>query len=145
MNLLYNLLILAIVIPVIALLGHLFVAYRLAPERAKQGILIALTTDSDFQRTLIVSVVENFLKTQKDGSGNEFVPIDVFIARAKESFKHFFNSQSQELSKEMDSAVETAAVSQNPMLSIVLSQIPKKYRGILLTAWSMMNNNNQTY
>jgi len=148
MNLLYDLLTLAIVIPLITLFGHLFVAYRLAPERAKQGILLALTTDSDFQRTLIVSVVHNFLKTQKDGSGNEFVPIDVFISRAKESFKQYFNSQSQELGKEMDSAVETAAVSQNPMLSIVLSQIPKKYRGILLTAWSMMNNNNnnnQTY
>lgn len=145
MNILYFLLSLAIVIPIITLIGHLFVAYKLAPERAKQGILNALTTDSDFQTQLIVSVVNNFLKPQKDSGGNEFIPIDIFISRAKESFKQYFNSQSQELSKEMDNAMETTAISQNPMLSIVLSQIPKKYRGILLTAWQLMGNNQQQY
>ena len=146
MNLLYFLLSLAIIIPLITLFGHLFVAYRLAPERAKQGILIALTTDSDFQRTLIVSVVNNFLKTQKDGSGNEFIPIDIFISRAKEQFKQYFSAQSQEMSKEMDHAIESSAYGENPLMGVIMSQIPKKYRGLLIMAMNMMgNNNNQNY
>jgi hypothetical protein len=142
MNILYFLLSLAIVIPIITLIGHLFVAYRLAPERAKEGILIALTTDSDFQRTLIVSVVNNFLKSQKDGSGNEFIPIDVFISRAKEQFKQYFNAQSQEMSKDMDQVIQSTAYGENPLIGVVLSQIPKKYRGLLIMAMQMMGNNN---
>jgi hypothetical protein len=141
MNILYFLLSLAIMIPIITLIGHLFVAYKLAPERAKQGILKALTNDSDFQTQLVISIVTNLLKPQKDTAGNETIPIDLFIARAKEQFKQYFNTQSQEMSKEMDQAIESTAYGQNPLMGVVLSQIPKKYRGLLIMAMQMMGNN----
>lgn len=145
MNTLYFLVTLAIVIPVIALLGHLYVAYRLAPERAKQSILDALVNDPGFQDVLMQSVLKNFLSVHKDASGNDVVPIDLIIARAKESFKHFFNTQSVEMGKEIDQVMETGAMGQNPLLGIVLSQIPKKYRGILLMAMNLMQNNGQSW
>lgn len=145
MNTLYFLLILAIIIPALALLGHIMVAYRLAPERAKQGILEALINDVDFQSSIVVSIVNNFMKTQKDGSGKEFIPLDIFIQRAKDSFKTYFEGQSKGLEKEMDEALETGALTQNPMMGIVLSQIPKKYRGVVLMAMNYMGNNQNTY
>lgn len=140
MNLIIILLSLAIVIPLFTLAGHLYVAYKLAPERAKLGILESLTNDSDFQTSLVISIVNNLMKVQKDGTGKEFIPMDVFISRAKESFQEYFNRTASQMSKEMDETIEQVGMSQNPLLGIALQQIPKKYRGVVMLLMNQYGN-----
>jgi hypothetical protein len=92
MNLIYFLLILAILIPALALLGHLYVAYKFAPERAKRSILDALTGDQDFQNDLMKSLLNNLFKEVRDGD-KSVIPIDAMIQRAKSSFRELMGDQ----------------------------------------------------
>ena len=139
MSLILDLLILAIIIPGAALFGHLYVAYRFAPERAKKAILDALTEDQDFQNDLMKSILNNLFKEVKDGD-KSVIPIDAMIARAKTTFGEWIRA---EIPKVPESAMaeimpmqqdESGYPIQDIGLNLVLSQIPKKYRGYIMMA-----------
>lgn len=139
MSLVLDLLILAIIIPAAALFGHLYVAYRFAPERAKRSILEALTGDQDFQNDLMKSILNNLFKEVKDGD-KSVIPIDAMISRAKASFQEWIKA---EIPKVPESAMAEIMPMQqdeygNPIqdigLNLVLSQIPKKYRPYIMMA-----------
>lgn len=135
---LYDLVILAVIIPVLALLGHLFVAYSLAPKRAKLGILDALANDDAFQSELVKALLDNLFKEQSEGE-KKYVPIDLMISRAKAQFSEWIKG---ELPKAEDQAAAIMPMQQdeygNPqpdiVSNIILSQIPKKYRGMAMLA-----------
>lgn len=139
MSLILDLLILAIIIPGAALIGHLYVAYKFAPERAKRSILEALTGDQDFQNDLMKSILNNLFKEVKDGD-KSVIPIDAMISRAKSSFQEWIKA---EIPKVPEGAMAEMMPMQqdeygNPIqdigLNLVLSQIPKKYRPYLMMA-----------
>lgn len=88
MDLLYSLLVAAIVIPVLALFGHLYVAYKYAPDRAKSAVLDALVGDEDFQTDLIKTLLNNLFKEIPEGD-KKVIPIDAIIARAEKSFSNW--------------------------------------------------------
>ena len=139
MSLLIDLLILAIIIPGAALIGHLYVAYKFAPERAKRSILDALTGDQDFQNDLMKSILNNLFKPVQDGD-KAVVPIDAMIARAKASFQEWIKAEIPKVPE--GTMAEIMPMQQdeygNPVqdigLNLVLSQIPKKYRPYIMMA-----------
>lgn len=144
MSLIIDLLVLAIIIPGLALFGHLYVAYRFAPDRAKRAILDALTGDQDFQNDLMKSILNNLFKEVKDGD-KSIIPIDSIINRAKQSFADWFKS---ELPKTGNSEMGMMPVSQdeygNPVqpdmfANMILSQIPKKYRSLAMLAMNYLS------
>jgi len=145
MSLIIYLLILAIIIPGAALIGHLYVAYKFAPERAKRAILDALTGDQDFQNDLMKSILNNLFKEVKDGD-KTVIPIDAMISRAKASFQEWIKA---ELPKLPDNAMAEVMPAHdeygNPMqpdifTNMILSQVPKKYRGYVALALRFMQN-----
>ena len=120
----------------ISVLAHAGIAYILAPRKAKESILSALTEDQDFQTKLVESILNNFLKPKTvvlpDGSEKQLVPIDPIIQRAKEAFQEYIQNQQKEIEKSAGEYAENVIANQeNPMLAMVLSQVPKKYRWLL--------------
>ena len=120
----------------ISVLAHAGIAYVLAPRKAKESILAALTEDQDFQTKLVESILNNFLKPKTvvlpDGSEKQLVPIDPIIQRAKEAFQEYIQNQQKEIEKSAGEYAENVIANQeNPMLAMVLSQVPKKYRWLL--------------
>jgi hypothetical protein len=140
MNLIYFLLILAILIPALALLGHLYVAYKFAPERAKRSILDALTGDQDFQNDLMKSILNNLFKEVRDGD-KSVIPIDAMIQRAKSSFQEWVKAELPKVDPSLEATMMQPAqdeygnvVQPDIMTNIILSQVPKKYRGYVALA-----------
>lgn len=139
MSIIIDLLILAIIIPGAALFGHLYVAYRFAPERAKRAILDALTGDQDFQNDLMKSVLNNLFKPVQDGD-KSVIPIDAMIARAKASFQEWVKGEMPKIPE--GAMAEIMPMQQdeygNPIqdigMNLILSQVPKKYRGYVMMA-----------
>lgn len=140
MNLIYFLLILAILIPALALFGHLYVAYKFAPERAKRSILDALTGDQDFQNDLMKSILNNLFKEVRDGD-RTVIPIDAMIARAKTSFQEWVKAELPKVDPSIEATMIQPTqdeygnvVQPDIMTNIILSQVPKKYRGYVALA-----------
>ncbi len=120
----------------ISVLAHAAIAYVLAPRKAKESILRALTDDQDFQTRLVESILNNFLKTKTvvlpDGSEKVVVPIDPIIQRAKDVFAEYIQGQQKEIEKSASEYAESAiGNTENPLLALALAQIPKKYRWLL--------------
>lgn len=129
----------------ISVLAHAGIAYILAPRKAKESILRALTEDQDFQTRLVESILNNFLKPKTvvlpDGSEKQLVPIDPIIQRAKEAFQEYIQNQQKEIEKSAGEYAENVIANQeNPMLAMVLSQVPKKYRWLLPFVAQFMQN-----
>jgi len=129
----------------ISVLAHAGIAYVLAPRKAKESILAALTEDQDFQTKLVESILNNFLKPKTvvlpDGSEKQLVPIDPIIQRAKEAFQEYIQNQQKEIEKSAGEYAENVIANQeNPMLAMVLSQVPKKYRWLLPFVAQFMQN-----
>lgn len=139
MSLVIDLLILAIIIPGLALFGHLYVAYRFAPERAKRAILDALTGDQDFQNDLMKSILNNLFKEVHDGD-KSVIPIDAMISRAKASFQDWIKAElpkidpSQEIMMQPTQDEYGNMIQPDIMTNMILSQVPKKYRGYIALA-----------
>ena len=128
----------------VSVLAHALIAYELAPRRARESILRALTDDKVFQTQLVGSILNNFLtpvdSVLPDGTHMQVVPIDPIIARAKDSFREYIESQQKEIEKSAGEFAENVIANQeNPMLAMVLSQIPKKYRWLLPFVAQFMN------
>lgn len=133
MNLIYFLLFLAILIPVLALLGHLYVAYKYAPDRAKKSILDALTQDMGFQRDLVKALMNNLFSEIKEGDVS-IIPIDKIIERAKLSFSEWFKTElpkklSTELPERRDEYGEV--IPPDPMDVMVQNLLPKNLKKYL--------------
>jgi hypothetical protein len=139
MSLVIDLLVLAIIIPGLALFGHLYVAYRFAPERAKRAILDALTGDQDFQNDLMKSILNNLFKEVRDGE-KTVIPIDAMISRAKASFQEWIKAELPKADPGIEMMMQPTQdeygnpVQPDIMTNIILSQVPKKYRGYVALA-----------
>lgn len=118
---------------VIAPVVHLIIAYGIAPKKAKESILNALVNDDNFQTLLMQSIVINFNKKMKfkDNNGVDFEiePINLFSDIFIKKFNQQLNNEKESMVKQLTSNAEThmAAMPQNPLLSLALSQLPKKY------------------
>lgn len=120
-----------IVVVGVSVLAHAGIAYGLAPRKAKQGILDAITSDHDFQGILIDSILKN-LMSPYDDSGVQRLKIDPLISRAMDAFKSYVQAQQKEIEKSAGEFAEIAVQNpDNPMLAMVMSQVPKKYRWLL--------------
>lgn len=120
----------------VSVAAHAAIAYVLAPRKARESILRALTEDSDFQTRLVESILNNFLKVKTvvmpDGSEKQIVPIDPIIERAKQAFQEYVLGQQKEIEKSASEYADAVIQNpENPMMAIILSQIPKKYRWLL--------------
>lgn len=142
MNLIYFLLGLAIVIPVLALVGHLYVAYKYAPERAKKAIMDALVKDQDFQSDLVKTLLNNLFKEIQDGD-RRVIPVDAIIARAKTQFGDWIKAEMPKADAGEIMPVQYDDQG-NPVqdfaMNALMSQIPKKYRGYAMMIMRFMQN-----
>lgn len=120
-----------------SVLAHAFVAYVLAPSRAKKAILSALISDPEFQSQLMVSLVTNASKPMKfkDEQGQEFMeaPIKllarIISVRFQADFKSYVGGKQSEMIRDMENNAQTsmATMPNNPLMALALAQIPKKY------------------
>ena len=132
----YTLLYVAIFIPILTLVGHFVIAYKYAPTKAQEGVMDSLE-NPELMSKIMGKVVENFLKplTIKDRDGNigQRTPIDLFSEIASGHIeawmKSFIGGTQSQLSQELVNNAQTAIQSMpnNPMMGLILSQIPKKY------------------
>ena len=120
-------------------LVHLVIAYYIAPKRAKSALLDALVHDDLFQTELIGTIVKNLLRPIKyklpDGSESEMPAIDPVLKRAMTGFTDWLHGQqgkmAQTITQNATAQNQALAVGQNPLVSIALAQIPKKYQWII--------------
>ena len=123
----------------IAPLVHLVIAYYVAPKRAKAALLDALVHDDLFQTELIGTIVKNLLRPIKyklpDGTESEMPAIDPVLKRAMTGFTDWLHGQqgkmAQTITQSAQAQNQALAVGQNPLVSIALAQIPKKYQWII--------------
>lgn len=121
-----------IVVVGVSVLAHMGVAYLLAPRKAKQAILDALVNDDDFQLNLVDTLMRNLMSKRISQDGKEYLAIDPIILRAKQAFQEYIETQQKEIERSAGEYAENAIANQeNPMLAMVLSQVPKKYRWLL--------------
>ena len=133
----FGLLLELIIVVGLSVLAHGIIAYVIAPKRAKQSILDAISYDQDFQGVLIRSLVTASSKpvTWKDDKGQEFTrsPIEllsgIISQKFQADFKSYIGGKQSEMIRDMESNAENAQVlmPENPMLALAMSQIPKKY------------------
>lgn len=133
----FGLLLELIIVVGLSVLAHGVIAYVVAPKRAKQSILDAISYDQDFQGVLIRSLVTASSKpvTWKDDKGQDFVksPIELLSGiisnKFQADFKSYIGGKQSEMIRDMESNAENAQVlmPENPMLALAMSQIPKKY------------------
>jgi len=133
----------------ISVIAHVLVAYGLAPRKAKQGILNALVYDDGFKSSLMDTLFgelgrKRMFKDAKTGDQHESTYIEELknligsdiMNRFSMSIKGSQSQMTQELEKNAQSAI--AAMPDNPMLGLALSQIPKKYLPYIQLIASMM-------
>ena len=133
----------------ISVIAHVLVAYGLAPRKAKQGILNALVYDDGFKSSLMDTLFgelgrKRMFKDAKTGDQHESTYIEELknligsdiMNRFSMSIKGSQSQMAQELEKNAQSAI--AAMPDNPMLGLALSQIPKKYLPYIQLIASMM-------
>ncbi len=118
-------LVLAIIIPAAALLGHLWVAYELAPRRAQNGILRALIEDEEFRASLLNAFFKPIEINNEKGEPMQIIPIDLLLSRAKEAFKKWIEEGLKTQGNEAQGAQEVDIIS-----ALISSSLPKKYRFI---------------
>ena len=133
----FGLLLELIIVVGLSVLAHGIIAYVIAPKRAKQSILDAISYDQDFQGVLIRSLVTASSKpvTWKDDKGQDFVksPIEllsgIISSKFQADFKSYLGGKQSEMIRDMESNAENAQMimPENPMLALAMSQIPKKY------------------
>lgn len=132
----------------LSVLAHGIIAYVIAPRRAKQSILDAISTDVNFQDTLIHSLVTSSSRPMQwiDSSGQEFLksPIDLLARIISDKFQADFKSYLGGKQSEMIRDLEGNAVNSmqmmpdNPMVALALSQIPKKYLAYVQILMNLM-------
>lgn len=134
----------------VAPLVHLFIAYWIAPKRAKQALLDALVSDDDFQAQLIGSIVKNFLRPIKfrtpDGQEVDMPAIDPVLKRGMEHLQSWIQGKqgkmAQEMTQQMNEISDASLQGTNPLEALLLAQIPKSFRKYLPIIMQIMQNRN---
>jgi len=133
----------------LSVLAHAVIAYVIAPRRAKQSILDAISTDVTFQDTLIHSLVTSSSRPMQwtDASGEVFnkSPIDllssIISSRFQADFKSYVGGKQSEMIRDMENnaSVSMQMMPDNPMVGLALAQLPKKYWPILQILMNLFN------
>lgn len=137
----------------LSVLAHGVIAYVIAPRRAKQSILDAISTDVTFQDTLIHSLVTSSSRPMQwtDASGQTFTksPIEllssIISSKFQADFKSYIGGKQSEMIRDMEGNAQTsmAMMPDNPMLALAMSQIPKKYLPFVQIIANMLLQQNQ--
>lgn len=140
-----------------AVLGHLVIAYVVAPKRAKQGILDALTEDSTFGNAIMAKLLEysvSEIEFVSDGKTHKIVPFNSVMGRAISEIKawmsgegrqqiqrdisEYFESLKAQTANVVDTAIASQAQTMNPLVSMLIAAgVPKKYIALIATASQM--------
>lgn len=133
-------------------LVHLVIAYWVAPKRAKAALLDALVHDDEFQGLLIGTIVKNLLRPVKfkmpNGEEREMPAIDPVLKRAMTGFTDWLHGQqgkmAQTITQNATVQNQALAVGQNPLVSIALAQIPKRYQWIIPLLMGKVGNQEES-
>lgn len=133
-------------------LVHLVIAYWVAPKRAKAALLDALVHDDEFQGLLIGTIVKNLLRPVKfkmpNGEEQEMPAIDPVLKRAMTGFTDWLHGQqgkmAQTITQNATVQNQALAVGQNPLVSIALAQIPKRYQWIIPLLMGKVGNQEES-
>ena len=133
----------------LSVLAHGIIAYVIAPRRAKQSILDAISTDVTFQDTLIHSLVTSSSRPMQwtDASGQPFTksPIELLSSiisnKFQADFKSYIGGKQSEMIRDMESNAQTSMqmMPDNPLVGLALAQLPKKYWPILQILVNLLN------
>jgi len=121
----------------LSVLAHGVIAYVIAPRRAKQSILDAISTDVSFQDTLIHSLVTSSSRPMQwtDASGEPFTrsPIEllssIISSKFQADFKSYLGGKQSEMIRDLESNAQQSMqmMPDNPLMALAMSQIPRKY------------------
>lgn len=115
--------------------AHVFVAYYIAPRRARDGIIASLSEDENFQHALVGAIVRNFFTKKEfrmpNGETVETTPISLFVGEALGHFKKFIEGEKGHMSRALDTAVVQAGAD-DPIMTMLAATVPKKYLGPLM-------------
>lgn len=133
----------------LSVLAHGIIAYVIAPRRAKQSILDAISSDVTFQDTLIHSLVTSSSRPMQwtDASGQPFTksPIEllssIISTKFQADFKSYLGGKQSEMIRDLENNAQTSMqmMPDNPLMALALSQIPKKYLPYLQIMMNLMN------
>jgi len=130
------LVILVVILSVIAPLLHLVIAYVVAPKRAKEGILDALVSDTEFQGILVATLMKNLMTPVQvklpDGQEIMQLPIDPLLRRAITGLEDWIKGKQGKMVQDMTQKATNENLSvDNPIAALAMSSIPKKYQWIV--------------
>ena len=131
-----------IVIIGVSVAAHVYVAYVIAPRRAREHILHVLTGTEEesvqFQVELVNAIVRRLLAKQqfKDEKGNvvEREPIDFVLDRVKLVFDAWINSKKSVYQRDISgklAAIEQGDADVSAADVMLMQLIPKKYQWII--------------
>ena len=140
-----------------AVLGHLVIAYIIAPKRAKQGILDALTDEPEFGKSIMAKLLEyavSEIEFDIDGKTQKIVPFNSVMNRAiseikawmsdegrkqiQDDISSYFEALKAQTANVVDTAIATQAQTTNPLVGMLVSAgVPKKYIALIATAAQM--------
>jgi hypothetical protein len=137
----------------VSVLAHGVIAYVVAPKRARNSILEAISSDQEFQAILMQSLVTNASKPMhwKDEGGQDFIksPIELLASiisgKFQADFKSYLGGKQSEMIRDMESNAQTsvAQMPNNPLMALALAQIPKKYLPYMQILMNLMNQQQQ--
>lgn len=132
----------------ISVLAHGVIAYVLAPRKAKQGILDAISLDVHFQELLMRSLIQNASKPMqwKDANGQDITrsPIELLASiisgKFQADFKSYLGGKQSEMIRDLEGNAQNAMqmMPDNPMVALAMSQIPKKYLAYVQILMNLM-------
>ena len=130
------LIILVVILSVVAPLLHLVIAYVVAPKRAKEGILDALVSDTEFQSILVTTLMKNLMSPvpvkMPDGQEIMQLPIDPLLRRAINGLEDWIHGKQGKMVQDMTlKASQENLNTDNPIAALAMSSIPKKYQWIV--------------
>lgn len=130
------LVILVIILSVVAPLLHLIIAYVIAPRRAKEGILDALVSDTEFQGILVSTLMKNLMSPVPvklpDGQEVMQLPVDPLLRRAITGLEDWIKGKQGKMVQDMTQKATNENLNiDNPIAALAMSSIPKKYQWIV--------------
>jgi len=121
----------------LSVLAHGVIAYVIAPRRAKQSILDAISTDVDFQDQLLRSLVNSSSRKMEfrgeDGQPFMKSPIELLSSiisnKFQADFKSYVGGKQSEMIRDLESNAQQSMqmMPDNPLMALAMSQIPRKY------------------
>lgn len=136
-----------VIFVVSGVMAHLFIAYFVAPKTMKKKLIKSLAQETEIQDQIMNMIIENVFKERefRDEKGNiiKMSGIELLTKFGINKLMQTMHGYQSNFEKESENLIKESLASDNPLLSLLIPMIPKKYLWIINLLNSYFKNYTQ--